>query len=291
FGLEHKRYNKDNILSTNIALKRKFGGKEYQDELGLNWYDISARNYDPAIGRWMNTDPLAEKMPSWSPYNFVFNNPLRFVDPLGLSPDDIIFNSIDRDGNKTELGRIVTDKFDQEINIDENLIPFNIPENYEPVNVDLDASEIARSALENTGIQAFSLDVSGEAAFKVGVQLEVSLIGIVAGKNKGDWGIALQGNGLLGLEGSVTGSGSAYWPISNGDLSLDKLRGFEYGVQGSVFGVAGSYFEGFEFTTSYPFANRVYGGASLGGSLGIPELGGSGSGYIGVSDFLYRSDK
>lgn len=54
FGLEHKGYNKDNILSTNIALKRKFGGKEYQDELGLNWYDVTARNYDPLDGASMS---------------------------------------------------------------------------------------------------------------------------------------------------------------------------------------------------------------------------------------------
>ncbi|MGC1632324.1 MAG: hypothetical protein WA749_09470, partial [Gelidibacter sp.] len=46
FGLEHKGYNKGNVVSTNIALKRKFGGKEYQDELNLGWYDITARNYD-----------------------------------------------------------------------------------------------------------------------------------------------------------------------------------------------------------------------------------------------------
>src|SRR5690606_11810684 len=191
----------------------KFNGKELDDETG-NYYH-GARYYDPKTSIWLSVDPLASEMPSWSPYNFTFNNPLRYVDPLGLSPDDIIFNSIDKDGNKTELGRIVTDKFDQEINIDQNLIPVDIPENYKSVNVDLGASEIASSALENTGIQAFSLDVSGEAAFKVGVQLEVSLIGIVAGKNKGDWGVTLQGNGLLGLEGSVTGSASAYWPISN----------------------------------------------------------------------------
>ncbi|PKG42522.1 hypothetical protein CXF67_09835 [Psychroflexus sp. MES1-P1E] len=101
------------------------------------------------------------------------------------------------------------------------------------------------NALESTGIQAFSLDVSGEAAFKVGVQLEVSLIGIVAGENKGDWGVTLQGNGLLGLEGSFTGSASAYWSLNGQDLSLGNLRGFEYGAQGSVIGVAFSYFEGF----------------------------------------------
>lgn len=30
-------------------LKFKFNGMEFQDELGLNMYDYSARNYDPAI--------------------------------------------------------------------------------------------------------------------------------------------------------------------------------------------------------------------------------------------------
>ncbi|WP_281261171.1 hypothetical protein [Flavobacterium album] len=36
--------------------------QELQDDLGLNWYDYGARNHDPVLGRWMNIDPLAEKM-------------------------------------------------------------------------------------------------------------------------------------------------------------------------------------------------------------------------------------
>ena len=51
-------------------------------------YDYGARNYDPAIGRWMNIDPLAEEFPSWSPYNFSMNNSLRMVDTDGKAPDD-----------------------------------------------------------------------------------------------------------------------------------------------------------------------------------------------------------
>ncbi len=38
----------------------------------------------------MSVDPLAEKFPSWSPYSFCYNNPVRFIDPDGRESDDII---------------------------------------------------------------------------------------------------------------------------------------------------------------------------------------------------------
>src|SRR5690554_8235489 len=71
--------------NVNDPYKYKIGGKEYQEEFDINFYDFGARNYDAALGRWMNVDPLAESMPEWSPYNYAFNNPVFLVYTDGMA--------------------------------------------------------------------------------------------------------------------------------------------------------------------------------------------------------------
>lgn len=44
---------------------------------------FAGRYYDAAVGRFLQIDPLAKKYPSLSPYNYVANNPLKYIDPDG----------------------------------------------------------------------------------------------------------------------------------------------------------------------------------------------------------------
>ncbi len=87
FGMLHQP--QDATTSDNRYL---YNGKEFQNNLlggiNLDLYDYGARFYDPQIGRWHVPDPLAEEYTSLSPYNYVSNNPLVFIDPNGMAMDN-----------------------------------------------------------------------------------------------------------------------------------------------------------------------------------------------------------
>jgi RHS repeat-associated protein len=77
--------------------KYQYNGKELNQDFGLDWNDYGARFYDPTVSRWWNNDPLSEKAKGYSPYTYVFDNPVRFRDPDGRQAEDhILYNSAGR---------------------------------------------------------------------------------------------------------------------------------------------------------------------------------------------------
>lgn len=77
FVEQHKTNNGFNPYLTPYL----FNGKEMDEETG--WYYYGARYLMPRESRWLSVDPMAEKYPSYSPYNYTLNNPVVYVDPDG----------------------------------------------------------------------------------------------------------------------------------------------------------------------------------------------------------------
>ena len=60
-------------------------GKERDEETGYNYH--GARYYDAnLLTSWLSVDPMADKYPGISPYNYCAWNPMKLVDPDGETP-------------------------------------------------------------------------------------------------------------------------------------------------------------------------------------------------------------
>lgn len=66
--------------------KYKFTGKERDSETNYDYF--GARYLESELGRWMSVDPLADKYPGWSPYNYSLGNPSNLIDPNGMDITD-----------------------------------------------------------------------------------------------------------------------------------------------------------------------------------------------------------
>ncbi len=64
----------------------KFTGKERDASTGLDYF--GKRYYDSWKGGWDQVDPMQDKYPGWSSYNYVTDNPERNVDPDGNDLSD-----------------------------------------------------------------------------------------------------------------------------------------------------------------------------------------------------------
>ena len=63
----------------------RYTGREFDEETGLYYY--RARYYDPEVGRFMNEDPIGFSG-GINFYSYVGNNPINFIDPLGLCEEN-----------------------------------------------------------------------------------------------------------------------------------------------------------------------------------------------------------
>ena len=105
FGLKLEGFN-NTVQSIGSSFhKYDFQNQERQDELGLNWLQFKYRMQDPAIGRFISIDPLADKYVYNSTYAFAENKVIKFNELEGL---EVTLNKFDRLSydNQNVLGKV-----------------------------------------------------------------------------------------------------------------------------------------------------------------------------------------
>ncbi len=76
-----------------------FNAKEKDYESGFHYY--GSRYYSSELSIWNSTDPMADKYPSLTPYNYCANNPVKLIDPNGEEIVDADGNTMYKDGKWT----------------------------------------------------------------------------------------------------------------------------------------------------------------------------------------------
>jgi RHS repeat-associated protein len=71
------------MLDPNFIQPYTYTAREYDPESGLYFY--RARYYDAKVGRFISEDPIGFNGGSINVYSYTDNNPVNFIDPLGLA--------------------------------------------------------------------------------------------------------------------------------------------------------------------------------------------------------------
>ncbi|MEM9549309.1 MAG: RHS repeat-associated core domain-containing protein, partial [Bacteroidota bacterium] len=76
--------NGNSLEESGVQTSYTYNGKEFQDDLGINWHYYGFRMYDPAIARFTSVDPIADQFPHVSGFNYAENEPIANIDLHGL---------------------------------------------------------------------------------------------------------------------------------------------------------------------------------------------------------------
>ena len=243
-----------------------FNGKELDEETGLYYY--GARYYNPRESVWLSVDPLFEK--TMTPYQYTYQNPLKYTDPTGMKGEDIIIR-----GKDNHSWTIKAEGEDKIINV-----PVNLGSDK---NIDLGLGNVdpERFAIGfTTQVDAgFSSGVGGNA----GVELSVIKFTDSEYSNYNYVYAGVHQEYSLGAQASISASAgssiSIAYNASNNKIDPTSYAGItvSHGVSADV-----KYIVGGGATSSY-FKGGDWKGVTLGVSVGVGIGANLGSGATSIS--------
>ena len=323
FGLKHSVYAEGNrkdfkenldggseTILTNVlttSYQYKYNGKEFQDELGLNMYDMDMRQYDPAIARWVVLDPVIHH--SMSPYNAFDNNPVFWADPSGADSEKTTQELIDgirnatpengsffwqntkknkknedenEDGDENDdirfrdkNGNVIATFETKEID-DDVYLPVEVTDGEPNININV--------LMRLAGIDIEDIDIVGiggswDFAFGMGGSKGIEYVYFLDGKNAGCWQAFIVEKGNVGLMGSAGVYGIIGDYYNDNSLTIGDYAGtsfsFNVGVKGPWIGSYGKFWapkpeikDNLGIKSGFNTNLRSWTGYTVGGGLG-----------------------
>ncbi len=118
-----RNYRNDYTQSISENYNRfSFTGKERDEETGYGYFGARYMDHE-LMTMWLSVDPMADKYPGISPYNYCVWNPVKLVDPAGKEVDDYFTNDgryLGSDNAKTHNVRIINENCWNALDKDEN---------------------------------------------------------------------------------------------------------------------------------------------------------------------------
>ena len=200
------------FVQGSAVTKNLFIGKEHDAETGWDYFG-PGRYYSGPLGRWLSVDPIFDKYPGWSPYAYVYDNPVNFFDPDGKEGLGAAIRQDQR--ARRYLNREITRE------------QYLAETKAEAAGAALGISVVSAPLAASAGV-GFDILFNGSSAnstvagSKAGItELLISIPGL---GTKGKIFAAMMGEVIGGITGrSLTDSDNA---LDIGDISTDILAGF-----------------------------------------------------------------